>query len=278
MFTRMSTQAAQALRAAGAVGLGVGFVGITASASDDCTPPHNNNWSHSGIFQSYDHASIRRGLQVYKEVCSQCHSLNLVAFRTLEGVVYTEAEVKEFASEYDIQDGPGDDGEMFERAGKPSDYFPLTYPNDETAKMMNGGALPPDLSLITKARPNGQNYVFSLLTGYHERPAGIPPMKEGAYYNPYFSGGQIGMPPPLMDEAVEFPDGTPATCSQMAKDVVTFLAWAAEPEMEERKLLGIRVLGGLVMLASLLGFYKRMKWAPIKHVQISYRNAYRATK
>jgi len=227
------------------------------------------------MFGAYDHASIRRGLQVYREVCSQCHSINLVAFRTLEGVVYSEAEVKEFAAEYEVQDGPGDDGEMFDRPGKPSDYFPKVYANEEAAKMMNNGAVPPDLSLITKARPDGQNYLFGLLTGYCEPAAGLPPMKEGAYYNPYFSGGSIGMPPPLMDEAVEYPDGTPATVSQMAKDVVTFLAWAAEPEMEERKLLGIRVVGALVITIGLLGFYKRLKWAPVKHAQMTYRRGYR---
>lgn len=275
MFGRLSASASQALKTAGAVGLGIGFVGITASASDDHTPAQNNPWDHGTLFGSYDHASIRRGLQVYREVCAQCHSLNLVAFRTLDGVVYTEAEVKEFAKEYEVQDGPGDDGEMFDRPGKPSDYFPKIYPNDEAAKMMNNGAIPPDLSLITKARHNGQNYLFALLTGYCERAAGLPPMKEGAYYNPYFPGGQIGMPPPLMDEAVEFPDGTPATVSQMAKDVVTFLSWAAEPEMEERKLMGIRVVGGLILTIGLLGFYKRLKWAPIKHMQMTYRKGYR---
>lgn len=236
----------------------------TAFANDDTAPSYPLPWTHGGFFGAYDHKSIRRGHQVYKEVCSTCHSLNLVAFRTLDGVAYSEAEVKAMAAEIDVVDGPNDEGEMFERPGKPSDYFPSPYANDEAGRAANGGALPPDLSLITKARHDGQNYVYALLTGYTDAPAGTPPLRQGLYYNPYFPGGAIGMPAPLMDEGVEYPDGTEATVSQMAKDVVTFLSWAAEPEMEDRKLMGMRAMLGFGFMAVMAGYYKRLRWFPLK--------------
>lgn len=263
-----------ARRVAQAVGVGVAGLAaasVTAFANDDVTHPYQNTWEHGGFFGAFDHKAIRRGHQVYKEVCASCHSLNLVAFRTLENVAFTEAEVKEMAAEIDVVDGPNDEGEMFERPGKPSDYFPAPYANDEAGRAANGGALPPDLSLITKARHDGQNYVYALLTGYTDPPAGTPPLREGLYYNPYFAGGAIGMPAPLMDEAVEYPDGTEANVSQMAKDVVTFLTWAAEPELEERKLLGLRAMGALIGIASLAGYYKRLRWLPLKTRTTKYK-------
>jgi ubiquinol-cytochrome c reductase cytochrome c1 subunit len=176
------------------------------------------------------------------------------------------------AAEVDIEDGPNDEGEMFMRPGKLSDHIPGPYPNEEAARAANGGAHPPDLTLITKARHGGADYVFALLTGYAEPPAGMPEMREGLYYNPYFPGGQIGMPAPLMDGAVEFADGTPGTVSQMAKDVCTFLNWAAEPEMEERKLFGMKSMIVLATVIGIVGYYKRFRWSIYKTRTISYRN------
>jgi len=224
-------------------------------------------WGHSGLFCSFDHASIRRGYQVYKEVCSTCHSMEQIAFRNFVGVTHTEEEAKMMAEEIEVTDGPNDEGEMFERPGKLSDYLPKPYPNEQAARFANGGAYPPDLSLITKARHDGQNYVFSLLLGYKEPPAGIS-VREGLHYNPYFPGGAIAMPKMLMNEGVEYEDGTPATESQMAKDVTTFLSWAAEPEHDERKLLGAKMMFVLSCLLFAAVYYKRWKWAPLKSRRI----------
>ena len=171
----------RAAQVAGVVGTAGAVATATAFANDEVAHPYSLNWEHGGFFGAFDHKSLRRGHQVYKEVCATCHSLNLVAYRTLEGVAFTEAEVKEMAAEIDVLDGPNDEGEMFERPGKPSDYFPAPYANDEAARAANGGALPPDLSLITKARHDGQNYVYALLTGYTDAPAGTPPLRAGSY-------------------------------------------------------------------------------------------------
>jgi len=220
-------------------------------------------WPHNGIFSSYDHASIRRGHQVYQQVCAACHSVALLHYRDLVGVAYTEEEAKMMAEEVDVVDGPDDTGEMFERPAKLSDPLPRPYPNEEGARYANGGAYPPDLSLITKARHDGQNYVFSLLLGYREPPAGVT-VREGLYYNPYFPGGAIAMPKMLADGGVEYDDGTPATESQMAKDVTTFLAWAAEPEHDERKLMGVKWIFVLSLVLMQAVYYKRLRFAPLK--------------
>ena len=168
-------------------------------------------------------------------------------------------------------DGPNDEGEMFERPGKLSDKLPKPYPNDEAGRAANNGALPPDLTLMTKARHDGQNYVFALITGYMDPPAGKV-MLPGLHYNPYFAGGAIGMPPPLQDGQVEYEDGTPATVCQMAKDVTTFLTWAAEPEHDQRKKMGMQWFTAMVFMAAAAGYYKRMRWAPLKTRKISYIN------
>ncbi|OAY67319.1 Cytochrome c1-1, heme protein, mitochondrial [Ananas comosus] len=230
-------------------------------------------WPHKGILSSYDHSSIRRGHQVYQQVCASCHSMSLISYRDLVGVAYTEEETKAMAAEIEVVDGPNDEGEMFTRPGKLSDRFPQPYSNEQAARFANGGAYPPDLSLITKARHNGQNYVFALLTGYRDPPAGIT-IREGLHYNPYFPGGAIAMPKMLIDGAIEYEDGTPATESQaifllpslhfMAKDVVTFLSWAAEPEMEERKLMGFKWIFVLSLALLQAAYYRRMKWSVLK--------------
>ncbi|KAK6153728.1 hypothetical protein DH2020_013367 [Rehmannia glutinosa] len=220
-------------------------------------------WPHKGILSSYDHASIRRGHQVYQQVCASCHSMSLISYRDLVGVAYTEEETKAMAAEIEVVDGPNDEGEMFTRPGKLSDRLPQPYANEQAARFANGGAYPPDLSLITKARHNGQNYVFALLTGYRDPPAGVT-IREGLHYNPYFPGGAIAMPKMLNDGAVEYEDGTPATEAQMGKDVVTFLSWAAEPEMEERKLMGFKWIFVLSLALLQAGYYRRLRWSVLK--------------
>ncbi|GMH45206.1 hypothetical protein BSKO_13163 [Bryopsis sp. KO-2023] len=224
-------------------------------------------WDHTSFFSAFDHAAIRRGHQVYTQVCAACHSVNQLHFRDLIGVAYTEDEVKEMAAEIEVEDGPNDEGEMFFRPGKPSDRMPSPYANEEAARFANGGAYPPDLSLMAKARHDGLNYIFALLLGYREPPAGIT-VREGLYYNPYFPGGAIAMPKMLVDEGVEYEDGTPATEAQQAKDVTVFLAWAAEPESDERKLMGVKWVFALGLMFVLASYYKRWKWAPLKSRRI----------
>ncbi|KAE8718475.1 Cytochrome c1 2 [Hibiscus syriacus] len=206
---------------------------------------------------------IRRGHQVYQQVCASCHSLSLISYCDLVGVAYTEEETKAMAAEIEVVDGPNDEGEMFTRPGKPSDRFPQPYANEQAARFANGGAYPPDLSLITKARHNGQNYVFSLLTGYRGPPAGVT-IREGLHYNPYFPGGAIALPKMLIDGAMEYEDGTLATEAQMGKDVATFFSWAAEPEMEERKLMDFKWIFVLSLALLQVGYYRRLRWSVLK--------------
>jgi len=213
--------------------------------------------------------SIRRGYQVYREVCAACHSLDRIAWRNLVGVSHNVNEVKAMAEENEYTDGPNTEGEMFQRPGKLSDYMPSPYPNEDAARAGNAGALPPDLSLITKARHGGPDYVFSLLTGYVDPPAGVE-IREGLNYNPYFPGGAIAMARVLFDGLVEYEDGTPATASQMAKDVVTFLNWAAEPEHDERKKIGLKAVILFSALTAVSLYVKRFKWTVIKNRKIFY--------
>lgn len=237
---------------------------------DEGLHPPKYPWPHNGWFDSFDHASIRRGYQVYREVCSSCHSLDRIAWRNLVGVSHTVDECKTMAEEVEYQDGPNDQGEMFQRPRKLSDYMPPPYPNEEAARAANQGALPPDLSLIVKARHGGADYIFSLLTGYVDPPAGIE-LREGMNYNPFFPGGAISMARVLFDGVVEYEDGTPATTSQMAKDVVSFLNWAAEPEHDERKQIGIKAVIMFSTLTLLALYTKRYKWGPIKTRKVVYR-------
>jgi len=237
--------------------------------ADIALHPPKMNWSHSGWFDSLDHASIRRGYQVYKQVCAACHSMRFLAFRNLVDVSHTEAEAKEHAEEAQILDGPNESGEMFMRPGKLSDYFPLPFPNDEAAAAANNGAIPPDLSFITLARHGGEDYLYHLLNGYCDPPAGIE-LREGQNFNPYFPGGAIGMSPPIYNEIVEFDDGTPATQSQIAKDVCTFLTWAASPEHDMRKKMCIKVVMIFSMLLASSYYLKRHKWSVLKSRKLVY--------
>ena len=238
--------------------IGLGVVGA-AYAESEQKLPHKSTWAFDGIFGTVDKQAAQRGFQVYKEVCSVCHSLNRVAFRNLQDIGFSEAEVKALAASYQINDGPNDNGEMFQRPGKPSDYFPPPYPNENAARAVQHGALPPDFSLIIKARHDGPNYVHSLLTGYGPPPADVQ-LSEGQNYNPYFPGGKLLMPPPLNEGQVTYADGTPATVDQMASDVVNFLQWAAEPEMEARKQMGIKTLIYLAIFTAFMYVAKRNLW------------------
>eukprot|EP01089_Gocevia_fonbrunei_P007729 TRINITY_DN18_c0_g1_i1.p1 TRINITY_DN18_c0_g1~~TRINITY_DN18_c0_g1_i1.p1 ORF type:complete len:306 (+),score=59.84 TRINITY_DN18_c0_g1_i1:72-989(+) len=247
----------------GALLLTYNYQGTTFHASGDVLTPGQYPWNHRFPWQAFDHASIRRGHKVFSQVCSTCHSLNLIAYRNLVDVCYTEEEVKELAEESDFVDGPDEEGNMFERPGKLTDPFPAPYQNEKQARAANNGAKPPDLSLITKARPDGDNYLFSLLTGYKDPPAGIA-VRQGSNYNPYFAGGAIAMPPPLMNGMVEYPDGTPASISQMTKDVSTFLAWASEPEHDDRIRITFKMLVVLAAVFIPMNHYKRFVWSVIK--------------
>lgn len=226
--------------------------------------PKKLDWEFEGFFGSFDKQSIQRGYQVYKEVCSACHSMNLVAYRNLQDIGFSEAEVKQIAAEYMVNDGPDDSGEMFERPALPSDRFVSPFANEQAARASNGGALPPDLSLIVKARHEGANYVYSLLTGFADAPEEFK-INEGKYYNPYFAGRQISMSPPLPDDGtVEYKDGTVATREQMAIDVVNFLQFVAEPETESRKQMGVKAMVFLAIMTLLFAIAKKLVWRKIK--------------
>ncbi|KAK9768883.1 cytochrome c1 [Basidiobolus ranarum] len=256
----------------GGVGLGIYLhlnSTIYSDAADEGLHPPSYPWDHNSPFSTFDHASIRRGYQVYQEVCAACHSLDRIAFRNLIDVSHTEDEVKTIVEGIEVEDGPNDIGDMFQRPGKPSDYLPRPYPNEEAARAANAGAYPPDLSLIVKGRHGGADYIFALLTGYYDPPPGIE-VREGLYYNPYFAGGAIAMARALYDGIVEYEDGTPATTSQMAKDVATFLSWASEPEHDERKKLGLKAVTILTGLFVLSIWLKRFKWTPLKTRKIIY--------
>lgn len=226
-------------------------------------------WSHGGHIDSFDHASIRRGYEVYKQVCSACHSLRFIAYRNLIGVSHTEAEAKAEAAEVMVTDGPNENGDMFQRPGKLADYLPKPYANDNAAAAANNGAIPPDLSYIALARHGGENYVYHLLTSYCDPPAGIE-LREGQNFNPYFPGGAIGMAAPIYNEIIEYSDGTPATQSQLAKDICTFLSWTASPEHDQRKKLSIKVLGFLTITTGIMFYIKRHRWMVLKSRKLVY--------
>ncbi|ODQ68197.1 cytochrome c1 [Nadsonia fulvescens var. elongata DSM 6958] len=227
-------------------------------------------WSHNGMLDTFDHQSLRRGYQVYREVCAACHSLDRVAWRSLVGVTHTAAEARAMAEEFEYEDEPDDEGNPRMRPGKLADHIPAPYPNEQAARAGNQGAYPPDLSLMVKARHSGCDYIFALLTGYpDETPAGVT-VAPGLNYNPYFPGGGIAMGRVLFDGLVEYDDGTPATTSQMAKDVTAFLNWAAEPEHDERKKAGLKAVLVIGALWGLSIWMKRFKWAPIKTRKITY--------
>lgn len=271
------------LSLAAATGLGIG-IAAAAGDSEHSKAPRHVDWSFSGPFGTYDKGQLQRGLKVYVEVCAACHGLERIAFRNFEALGYSEDQVKALAADYDITDGPNDEGEMFERTAILSDYFPSPYANLEAAAYANNGAAPPDFSLIAKARAatrgfptfvfdiftmyaeGGPDYIYSLLTGYDEEvPQGVD-ITEGTYYNPYFLNGlSLAMAPPLSDELVTYDDGAPETVDQYSKDISAFLMWAAEPHMESRKALGFKVIIFLLIFACLLYLTKKSVWSRVEH-------------
>ncbi len=235
------------------------------SFSAEAIKPMKVDWTFKGLTGKFDRASLQRGFQVYKEVCSSCHSMKYLSYRNLGqpgGPEFTEEEVKAIAASFEITDGPDSQGEMFTRPGRPADKFLNPYPNDEAAKAANGGAYPPDMSVLVKARKGGANYIYSVLLGYEEKPKSVI-LDEGVYYNKYMAGQKIKMPKVLSDGLVEYADGTVSSEAQMAKDVTTFLAWAAEPELEERHKTGVKVLIYLILLSILVYLSMKRIWSRI---------------
>jgi ubiquinol-cytochrome c reductase cytochrome c1 subunit len=230
-------------------------------AQEAPSPPHQE-WSFEGVFGTYDRAALQRGFQVYKEVCAACHQVKHLYFRDLTEIGYSEAEVKGIAAQVQVTDGPNDGGEMFQRPARPSDPIPGPFPNDQAARAANNGALPPDLSLIAKARDGGADYAYAILTGFKDAPAGMK-MNPNMYYNPMFAGHQIAMPPPLSPDQVKFADSTPATVPQMAHDVVAFLSWAAEPTLEQRHRIGFKVILFLIVATGVFYAAKRKIWSRV---------------
>ena len=222
-------------------------------------------WSFKGLTGKFDRASLQRGFQVYQEVCSSCHSMQYLSYRNLGesgGPEFSIEEVKAIAASMEIEDGPDSQGEMFIRPGRPSDKFKSPYPNVNASIAANGGAYPPDMSVLVKARPGGADYIYSVLMGYEESPEGMS-LDDGVYYNKYMIGNKIKMAEPLSDGIVEYTDGSEATVDQMAKDVTTFLSWAAEPELEARHKTGIKVIIYLILLTVLVYFSMKKIWSRV---------------
>ena len=224
------------------------------------------DWSFKSFFGKYDRASLQRGYQVYNEVCASCHSLKYLSYRNLAekgGPEFSEAEAKAIAANFEVTDGPDSTGEMFTRPARLSDKFVNPYANEEEAKSVNGGAYPPDMSVLVKARSGGADYIYSLLLGYEDPPANVK-LDEGVYYNKYMYGNKIKMSAPLSDGIVEYGDGTIASVDQMSKDVTTFLMWAAEPHLETRHKMGFKAIVYLIILTVLVYFSMKKIWSRVE--------------
>lgn len=239
------------------------LVSTNITANENVRKPRQMNWPFEGILGTVDRSAAQRGFQVYKEVCNACHGLYNLSYRNLKDIGFSDDEIKEIAKNYNVKDGPNDQGEMYERPALPSDKFVKPYPNQQAARAANGGAYPPDLSLIIKARHDGANYIYSLLTGYDETPPEGFKVGDGLYYNPYFANDQIAMPAPLTANQVTYMDGTNASVEQMARDVTIFLQWAAEPEMEHRKSMGLKVLIYLTIFTIVFYLVKKRIWSKL---------------
>ena len=233
---------------------------VLASGSGNDLPKHN--WSFKGLTGTFDKSAVQRGFKVYREVCSGCHSMNLLYYRDLIDIGFSDEEVKAIAAEYTVIDGPNEEGEMFERPAKPSDRFVPPFSNEQEARISNNGSYPPDLSVITKAKKHGPDYIFNLLLGYTEPPVDFE-LGEGMYYNKWKEGHQISMAQPLDEGYVDYDDGTENTLPQLAEDITTFLVWSAEPELEERKKLGIKVILFFIVLGSIVFIVKNRLWREI---------------
>jgi len=233
---------------------------VLASGSGNDLPKHN--WSFKGLTGTFDKSAVQRGFKVYREVCSGCHSMSLLYYRDLIDIGFSNEEVKVIAAEYTVIDGPNEEGEMFERPAKPSDRFVSPFSNEQEARLSNNGSYPPDLSVITKAKKHGPDYIFNLLLGYSEPPVDFE-LGEGMYYNKWKEGHQLSMAQPLDTGYVDYDDGTENTLPQLAEDITTFLVWSAEPELEERKKLGIKVILFFIVLGSIVFIVKNRLWREI---------------
>ena len=242
------------------------FFTITQSNSAEKIDYLKTDWSFKGLFGKFDRGSLQRGYQVYTEVCAACHSMKYLSYRNLGeegGPEFSEAETKAIAASFEVTDGPNADGEMFERPAKLSDKFVMPYENVKAAQAANGGAYPPDMSVLVKARGGGVDYIYSLLQGYEDPPAGFI-LDDGVYYNKYMYGNKIKMSNQLSDGLVEYADGTNATVEQMSKDVTTFLMWTAEPHLEARHQMGFKAIVYLIILTILVYFSMKRIWSRIE--------------
>ena len=241
----------------------ISIVSFSVNSEETNTNYVKTNWSFKGIFGTFDRASLQRGYQVYQEVCSGCHSVQYLSYRNLSekgGPEFSVEEAKAIAAQFEVEDGPNSDGEMFMRPGRLSDKFVKPYPNVEASTVANGGAYPPDMSVLAKARKGGADYIYSLLLGYEEPPAGFE-IDEGVYYNKYMSGNKIKMTAPLSDGLVEYSDGTQSSTAQMAKDITTFLVWTAEPHLESQHKIGFKAIIYLIVLLTLVYMSKQKVWS-----------------
>ncbi|TVR79543.1 MAG: cytochrome c1 [Rhodospirillales bacterium] len=254
MFTRITTIAAAAVTAIS--------VATTAFAAEAPRPPAQD-WGFSGLFGTFDRGAQQRGFQVFQQACQSCHALEFIHFRNLTGIGLSPEEVEAIAAEYQVEDGPDDFGDMFMRPARAADRVPPPFPNEAAARAANNGAYPPELSLMTRARFHGHDYLYALLTGYRDEPPEGVELMPGMYFNEWFGGQQIAMPPPLFDGAITYEDGTPETVEQYARDLVTFLAWTAEPELEERNRLGVKVVLFVIVLTGLLFALKKKIWSDV---------------
>ena len=243
------------------------FVGMTLNVfSAEKVEYLKTDWSFKGLFGKFDRGSLQRGYQVYTEVCSSCHSMKYLSYRNLAekgGPEFTEEQAKVIAASFEVTDGPNSDGEMFTRPGKLSDKFVMPYENIKAAQAANGGAYPPDMSVLVKARKGGADYIYSLLQGYEDPPIGVT-LDDGVYYNKFMYGNKIKMANQLSDGLVEYSDGTEATVEQMSKDVTTFLMWAAEPHLEARHKMGFKAIVYLIILTTLVYFSMKKIWSRIE--------------
>ena len=242
------------------------FVGTYQTNAAEKEEFLKTDWSFKGLFGKFDRGSLQRGYQVYTEVCSSCHSMKYVSYRNLAepgGPEFTEEQVKAIAANFEVIDGPNNDGEMFTRSAKLSDKFVKPYENVKAAQVSNGGAYPPDMSVLAKARSGGVDYIYSLLLGYEDPPSGIT-LEDGVYYNKYIYGNNIKMAQPLSDGLIEYNDGTVASKEQMAKDVTTFLMWTAEPHLEARHKMGFKAILYLIILTILVYFSMKKIWSRIE--------------
>tara|TARA_B100000029_G_scaffold92651_1_gene82589 strand:+ start:354 stop:1133 length:780 start_codon:yes stop_codon:yes gene_type:complete len=241
------------------------FISVS-TAAENSKKLLNPGWSFKGYFGKFDRASLQRGYQVYTEVCAACHSMKYLNYRNLAengGPEFSVEQAKIIASQFEVEDGPNSDGDMFTRPARLSDKFVSPYPNDEAAKAANGGAYPPDMSVLVKARKGGANYIYSLLLGYEDPPPSVS-LDDGVYYNAYMSGNKIKMANPLSENIVQYIDGTASTEEQMAKDVVTFLAWAAEPHLESRHKMGFKAILYLFVITILVYFSMKKIWSRVE--------------